>query len=79
MEYKLSQQISSDGDLRALGTRGFGFAKNIIDNALRNNRDNINEAALFIINKWSTNQANEAEAYDLLCKKTRQNRESRSD
>ena len=67
MEINLSQQITSEGDLRDLGTRGFGFAHNTIDTALRNKRDDINQAGLVIIKKWSTNHTDKAEAYDLLC------------
>ena len=63
----LAQNITSNRDLRDLGTQGFGFKQNVLDTALRNNKDDINEAAIAIIKKWSDKYEDQAQAYTALC------------
>ena len=66
MEDKLAQQITSNRSLRDLGTHGFGLPQNVVDTALHNNQD-INEAALTVISKWSEKYSDKVEAYSQLC------------
>ena len=63
----LAQEITSNRDLRDLGTQGFGFKQNVLDTALRNKKDDINEAAISIIKKWTDKYEDQAQAYTELC------------
>ena len=65
MKNKLAKRITSDGDLNDLGINGFELEDFVVAAAKKNHNNDINEAALYVINKWSE-QYDESEAYDEL-------------
>ena len=66
MKLNLALSVVSEGDLRQLGTFGFGADERIIDAALNNNNRDINAAATQVIKQWAQDQE-EDEAYENLC------------
>ena len=60
---KLSQYITSEQDLRELGTNGLGVPERTIDTALTNYRTSINDAAYNILSTWRKQYQSSQEAY----------------
>ena len=68
VEFSLAKRVTSESDLRNLGTNGFEVDKDIIDAALTDNPKSINAAATEVIKQWGVEQIDKEKAYDDLCR-----------
>ena len=59
----LCQHITSEQDLRELGTNGLGVPERTIDTALYNHRTSINDAAHDVLSTWRKQYQSSQEAY----------------
>ena len=59
----LSQRITSEQDLRELGTNALGVPEHIIDTALYNHRTCIQDAAHDVLSTWRKQYQSSQEAY----------------
>ena len=67
MTNNLAKRIVSTGDLNELGINGFGLEDFVVAAALKNNNNDINEAAHQVINKWSETYEDMGKVYQDLC------------
>ena len=67
MKRALAKCVTSSDELRDLGIDGFGVKESNIDTALTNNNNSITEAARVVINTWSDDCEDPAEAFKDLC------------
>ena len=65
---KLAQRITSEQKLQDIGLTVLKIPLYTIKTALYNKRDNINMAALDVLEKWRFNQPTSKVAYTKLCK-----------
>ena len=63
----LSNEITSRSKLRTLATVGLNVDSSIVSTALRNNRDDITEAAHTVLTQWRDSQPNKTIAYKQIC------------
>ena len=67
MIIELSRRISSEDDIRRLGVNGLGVPAHIVDNCLRNRRNDLNWATYDMLEAWSRNEESRTQAYTDLC------------
>ena len=66
MMRRLSNKITSEGELRNLATLGLRVDEDTVDAQIRNLRYDINEAALAVLKAWKKTKPDNFEAYELL-------------
>ena len=67
MVRRLSNKITSKGELRNLATLGLRVDEDMVDAQIRNLRHDINEVALAMLKAWKKTKQDTFEAYKLLC------------
>ena len=63
---KLSNKINKRSELRTLAVVGLGMGRATVDSQF--NKDDINDVAYEVLNKWRNSQKNEIDAYINICK-----------
>ena len=67
----LSNEITSRSKLQTLATVSLNVDSSIVSTALRNNRDDITEAAHTVLTQWRDSQPNKSIAYKQICEALR--------
>ena len=72
MVLKLAKRINKPIDLYSLGTEGLDMEIKVLQCHLHNKKDDINMAALEVLQTWKVSQPNMTVAYQKLCEALRQ-------